>query len=1003
MFKKDNAAVAVVYIALVIALISLSRGVPYVMDNNETWSNLGHAKNAFDYGFAVSKGLADEANEYSGNRPEAHPLVHTHQGNFPRLLATGLYALGVQTAGAQIAIISLTVGLAGLLLAYGLFRRALGAHIATLACLFMLTDYILFLQWQVNTWRVWQTVFLFGGLYCVERLGRERKSPFVLWLALFVVFACTFYSELIFASFVWVTCAVYALFRSWGRWKRLLMILCVLSAGAAMAGAVLALQLISYYGFDSLIQDAKYTISLRNLASDPAQRAEAIEFMQERNVLFLWNFNETGDLSLRRIINLFIYSFVGSWTPVFTSLVAIACAPAAWFWASQKALGHTCKWPAISPSGWLARGNNPRLASMVLAWIALFFFFNALLFSRIFGVVSEGSLRGLSLILSAAAASLLVWHATKTRQRAGIDRAELGPYVAVSVTLLAITYIVTFLNERVMHEYLPLWEFLLKPTPLLIAGFLVVTSASINLLLGTGINNQARLAKAFSRCLTILVSAACGFIFAALWAPGYLFTGYVDRSCPIGSYLLYTLPALGVWSLLGAERFSLSKKATKQNIAGLAAVGAIVATWLMIQARFVYIVPPTFASFTVELEKPRYDGCGLAVSNYVVPAAFSCKGWGWLCVEHDVGLGLVDPKPVQYEPVHFHIAWQGKRSEFARPDYFLHLDQPWSLRHATRRAELVLSPRGPETRRPPIIHSIESGSDTVFRNTVVAEDPSRWKAWTLVKLDQTPIPYLLLGENIAEPTTQITSLPQFTLTAPSKGSVDVGFIPATQPLPAKLPIFRLENQTKSQDMVAAIQDLSTTSGEDSSTAVAKGSILVDEGDVIRVSFADNAPSGHLIFRWQGRLLVFPYAKAKNNLSTAGPLDSDLINFESWDPQGSKQGEPDSAVFAVGVKIDRDHDASVVKVSPFYKYQQEGALEQGPSVWRLWKTSEDGSMSLIGQNSNGETFALSGDSQETFVVSVVPIDESHRKGHEYFSPPFSVLNHGAVANGSMSAQ
>ena len=991
------------YGALVVALLVASNGVPYVMDNNETWSNLGHAKNAVDYGFSKSAGLADEAHEYSGNRPEAHPLVHTHQGNFPRLLATGLYALGVETAAGQIAIISLTVGLAGFLLAYGFFRRALGAHIATLACLFMLTDYILFLQWQVNTWRVWQTVFLFGGLYCVERLGRERKSHFVLWLALFVVFASTFYSELIFASFVWVTCAVYALFRSWGRWKRLLAILCVLSAGAAMAAVVLALQLISYYGMDSLIQDAKYTISLRNIASDPAQRAEAIKFMQERNVLFLWNFNETDALSLRRIIDLALYSFVGSWTPVFTSLVAIACAPAVWFWASQKALGHGCRWPAISPSGWLACGNNLRLASIIFVWISLFLFINALLSSRIFGVVSEGSLRGLSLILPAAAATFLVWRANRASQTTSLAQAGWGAYMAVSVALLAITYIVNFLNERVMHEYLPLWKFLLNPTPLVIAAFLVVTSASATLCLRASPDKQARLAKAFSRCLPILVSAACGFIFSALWAPGYLFTGYVDRSCPIASYLLYTLPALGVWSLLGAEGFSVSKTATKSNILNLSAAASVAATWLIIQARFIYIVPPTFASFTLEANKPEYQGAGVAASNYPVPFAFTCKGWAWMAEDQDTAMTLSQPAPVQYNPRLFLIAEAGKAPKFARPDYFLHIDQPWSLRHVTGRAELVLSPDRRETQRPPLIHYIESGSENAFQNKIVAEDPSRWKAWTLIKLDQNSIPYLSLGEKIARPQTPLQSLQQIYLTAPSRGSVDVGFIPAEQPLPAKLPIFRLENQTKSQAIIAKSQNSLKTSGEDSSNTAAKGSIFVDEGDVITVSFTDRAPSGHFIVRWQGRLLVFPYAKGKSSMKPVGPLDSDLINFESREPQGSKQGEPDSAVFAVGVKIDRDHDASVVKVSPFYKYQQEGALEEGPSVWRLWKTSEDGSMSLIGQNSNGETFALSGDSQETFVVSVVPIDESHRRGHEYFSPPFSVLNHGAVANGSMSAQ
>jgi hypothetical protein len=120
---KGLTVVILSYCVIHLSLLVCTDFMPYGMDNNETWSNLGHAKNLFDYGFSKNKGLADEACEYSGHNPLAHPLVHTHEGNFPRLWATLLYALWFRSAHAQITITTFSISLLGLLSAYGLTRR----------------------------------------------------------------------------------------------------------------------------------------------------------------------------------------------------------------------------------------------------------------------------------------------------------------------------------------------------------------------------------------------------------------------------------------------------------------------------------------------------------------------------------------------------------------------------------------------------------------------------------------------------------------------------------------------------------------------------------------------------------------------------------------------------------------------------------------------------------------------------------------------------------------
>src|SRR6202008_1622904 len=109
--------------------------------------------------------------EAASPNASAHPVVHSHQGNFPRLFAFLIYVLGARTAASQILVTTLTIGTASVLMAYAFLRRTSGELMATLAVLFLITDYLMFAQWQVNTYRVWHCFLLFAALQCVHVLG----------------------------------------------------------------------------------------------------------------------------------------------------------------------------------------------------------------------------------------------------------------------------------------------------------------------------------------------------------------------------------------------------------------------------------------------------------------------------------------------------------------------------------------------------------------------------------------------------------------------------------------------------------------------------------------------------------------------------------------------------------------------------------------------------------------------------------------------------------------
>ena len=205
--------VTVVYALIYGWLLVSTDFLPYVMDNNESFSSFWHAASLYNYGPAQSFGLADEA---FSPHAAAHPYVHTHQGNFPRVFALLIYALGARSVESQIALTTFTVGLASIFLIYHFFRKVANPAFALVACLVFMTDYLLFAQWQIVTYRVWYGFFFFSTLVCVLHV---HETPNRKWTSLMLLnYACLFYFELVFAAFVTTTAGFY--WRSSGTGRR---------------------------------------------------------------------------------------------------------------------------------------------------------------------------------------------------------------------------------------------------------------------------------------------------------------------------------------------------------------------------------------------------------------------------------------------------------------------------------------------------------------------------------------------------------------------------------------------------------------------------------------------------------------------------------------------------------------------------------------------------------------------------------------------------------------
>ena len=284
--RKGGAAWAVVCAAYLVcfgALLIATKGLPYGIDNNESFSSLWHARHMYDLRLSQTMGLADEVWAWHA---AASPYVHTHQGNFPRLFAFLLYFLGARSIESQIAITTFTVGLAAIWLAFR-FLRTLGPPLfAALGCLVLITDYGLFGQWQVDTYRVWYGFFFFGSLYWVSQLG--RRQGWAMLAAGIVLFAAVFYGEYVFASFTGLMAGGYALFCNRRSPRDIMRTAAAILIGGASAAAVLLTQLVAYMGWQNVKLDIRYTLAARNMARDPAFADTVDKFYHDHRIVF-WN------------------------------------------------------------------------------------------------------------------------------------------------------------------------------------------------------------------------------------------------------------------------------------------------------------------------------------------------------------------------------------------------------------------------------------------------------------------------------------------------------------------------------------------------------------------------------------------------------------------------------------------------------------------------------------------------------------------------------------------
>ena len=757
--------VGVIYLLLYGFFLTSTNGLPYVMDNNESFSCMIHAENMYKFGFSKSYGLTDESASLDAGNPNAHPFVHTHQGNFPRLFSFLLYLIGARTVEAQIIITTLTVGLATILLAYHFIAKITFPFFSLITYLLMMSDYVLFSQWQVNIYRVWYGFFFFYTLCCVYGIGGRHKKLFLSLLGL--NFICIFYWEFAFASFLWTLSAAYALFLYRKRLKLFGITLAVQCLGAALALGILFSQLVLYMGLENVLKDAYYTISARNFISDPQKMAEVQSFYENVNIAFFLNF--MGSAKVKSVgwflSSIFKYNLI-VYTPylVFICLLLVG----GWFINSWMGFFKLDGW-------WRKRGyhlsffpSKKSLGKQAVLFLSCFVLFSAswmdfsLLGVQTNFLNSIFSWKGpFILLLSAVASFAVVFLISKMSTRTAYwSSLRVG---VASISLLLAACFVRAQGSLYGNELEAIWrEILGSGLSLLIYPVLPISAGIFLMLVLDGKRSFLRkIRKRFSPIWPVLCCALLGYWVAWLWAAGYLHSGYLVRWCPFINFAFYPLIALAVCTpfiLLSHLQIQGRKKRLQEGAVHLgqlfllAIIAFLVFYWSKLQILYIKYLPPTHAQFLKELRKEPFKGSSFISNHYALPIAHMTKDWAYQ-ISPEILDYLVTPsrglEALKQATTYRWFADRYSNPAYTRPQYFLYWDLQHQLNIASNRIAIEKQKRERDKESIGYLSDSfvrmmlqqEKSANTPFQ--IVACDKEKWKTWAIIKLDWNRPPYLM--------------------------------------------------------------------------------------------------------------------------------------------------------------------------------------------------------------------------------------------------------------------
>lgn len=661
-----------------------SQFLPYVTDNNESFSTLVHARNVMRFGVGVTAGLTDEAN--SPDRA-AHPYLYTHEGNFPRIPALGLLLAGINRVEWQITVLAIVVGSLTTYLCFAVLSRIGGDLFAFLAVLIFGTDYLLYVQWQVNTFRVWHAFFLFASLWLIQRIT-ERNAR-AIGAALLLNTMCLFYFEIVFAMFVAVFSCVYAAILHGSRPGRIVRITGAIGAAAIASLGLLLAQLVGHFGLSVAWQDIRMTFLSRSVGDVSAGLEEhwrKLHFFLEQHIAY-WD--STSEQSTFPSIQGFVYGLGHGVIKVYTPYLAVVSA-------------------VISVALLLPSRAVQRAATILRRAFEEGAVGHTL---QSFGI-SRGWLTG-----AALCAGLGVWAVVGMRFA---HPTAFGSWTGVIAT--------------------PAGGFglgLLIGLPMLWA---------ILLWLGNCGNLCGRAHGTVRDVAGYFLAGSTAFVCMYVVLPGYVWNGYLSRYAPLPVFVTDVWLALILSVLVtlangekrprGEPEGGAPSRLLRLTSATLLVL--MTAYWVGLQATYALKLPPTSILFMRRLSGPQFKHASFVSDNYALPIAYFTEQWAYQdqTIPWNVPTAASNPRGLHISGKYLWFADRNTNPSYLQPRYYLcRINPTWETVSA-----LVALPPGKRLDNcsgQPLVRNAARGGGVPFAHTLVAQDPAAGDMWSIVRLDPT--------------------------------------------------------------------------------------------------------------------------------------------------------------------------------------------------------------------------------------------------------------------------
>jgi hypothetical protein len=654
---------------LFLGLIISTNGIPYILDSNETYSNLWHAFSIHSFGLEGSKGLADEV--FSPTF-ESHPFIHSHQGNFPRLFSWLIYELGATSAQSQIIVTTFTVGLATIFIAYSFFSRIFNRNFAMIFVLVLITDYILFAQWQVVTYRVWSGFLFYSQLMLLSLYVETSQRR---WLCgLYFSSLCLLYSELIFAAFVGLVSFLWLASLCLTKYKKFITASLVMFLGAITGISIFLYQAILYFGWNNFLRDIQLTYGSRNNYQNitPEIKQEIASFYSKNHVIFWENFQDKSQfLGLRQLIQSFTSFDWQVHTPFFSGLLLVPILAV----IVTLILPVDTKFNISKNSG-----LNPS-KSRVLTLVFNYFLLSLAGFVILYFFI-QGS--GLNLATSMSAIDIVYYVIFSTLFSslvyAYLDRASLSK-LFVFFAFLFIYGISCDVLYDFRYEFLWTQLHQIHQKYLAIIFFFLAIFSSIEWIAFSSASDLKNLEiLKFRKIFGLIIVMLTGYSLVYFLSPGYIYSGYLVRYAPLtvfisdifvalAFYIIYRIVVMNIENMADAIN---GIKIVKISLTSLSLI-IFIGLWIQIQASYVKILPPSHFSFLKKLSAQPYKGKSFVVDNYAAPVAAYTLNWAYM--DYSLSNGYIESNGNLNQLIgnnqHIWFADKDLNQAYRRPDYYL--------------------------------------------------------------------------------------------------------------------------------------------------------------------------------------------------------------------------------------------------------------------------------------------------------------------------------------------